>query len=60
MKDGELSMLLSTRRPRITVDIIMTAFRMIRDTERVRSRRRALVRSLFAAKSLFSCCLYDG
>ena len=50
MKDGELSMLRSTRRPRITVDIIMTAFRMIRDTERVRSRRRALVRSLFAAK----------
>ena len=50
MKDGELSMLRSTRRPRIMVDIIMTAFRMIRDTEPVQSRRRALVRSLFAAK----------
>ena len=41
MKDGGLLMLQSIRHLRIRADIIKTVFRMIRDTERVRSRRRA-------------------
>ena len=53
-------MLPSNHHRRITIDIIMTIFRMIRDTQRVKSRHRALAGFLFAAKLLFSYCLYDG